>query len=110
MIDQRVEEKWAKFQAEYDEVLNKVKKNVSSMFKPGSLMPARTAQSEVKGKSAQEEEKVSATRPATALKRIGAGMKSMIGSASQKRSDSKESQKSNKGSLSNITADDKRKE
>jgi len=50
MIDDRVEEKWVKFKAEYDEVLNKVKKNVGAMFKPGTL-GQRTAQSEHKGKA-----------------------------------------------------------
>jgi hypothetical protein len=37
MIDQKVDEKWAKFQAEYDELNNKMKKNIGSMFKPGGM-------------------------------------------------------------------------
>jgi hypothetical protein len=54
MIDQRVEEKVASIQKEYEDLKSKVSKNVSSMFKPGSLGGAgqRTAQSEVKTKAA----------------------------------------------------------
>lgn len=55
MIDQKVEEKWEKFQKEYDELLQKVKKNIAGMIKPGVAsglgLGTRTAQSEAKVKS-----------------------------------------------------------
>ena len=56
MIDQKVDEKWAKFQAEYDELNSKVKKNIGGMFKPGMMSGAGRAgtQSEsVKGRTSQ---------------------------------------------------------
>jgi hypothetical protein len=37
MVDQKVDERWQKFQEEYDEVLNKMKKQVVSLIKPGAL-------------------------------------------------------------------------
>lgn len=39
IIDQKVEERMAKFQSDYDDLMNKVKKQISSAIKPSSLLP-----------------------------------------------------------------------
>ena len=101
MIDQRVEEKVAKFQAEYDEMKAKMAKNMSGMLK-SSLVPQRSAQSETKVKPEEAKE----TRPSTAYKRPA---KLKAEGASSKRSDSKESQKSTKEDVKSL-ADQKKKE
>lgn len=38
MIDARVEEKVAKLQAEHDEIVKKLKQNITGMIKPGAFM------------------------------------------------------------------------
>lgn len=37
MIDSKVDEKFVKFQQEYDEIFGKVKKNIGGMMKSGML-------------------------------------------------------------------------
>ena len=87
MIDQKVDEKWAKFQAEYDEVMNKMKKSmVGMMVKPGGGLPGlglgrKEAQSEsVKGRTNTDDDSTPGSRPSTALKRPMGGGKVIAGS------------------------------
>lgn len=96
LIDSKVDEKFAKFQAEYDELLNKVKKQIASSIKPSSLFP-RNSLSEVKGKAPEEEKDTlntsthNASRPLTTARKTIPGVKATT--VPSRRSDSKESVK-----------------
>ncbi len=109
MIDSRVEEKVAKLQAEHDEIVKKLKQNITGMIKPGALFGQRAAQSEAKAKVEDEKESTPSSRPSTGIKRV---VPSRVGQSATttKRSDSKESQKGNSNEEKKREAEEKKKE
>ena len=62
LVDQKVEEKWSKFQEEYEEVLTKMKKQIAANVGKGLIKTAVGAKKEEK----KEPEETSISRPTTA--------------------------------------------